>query len=237
VLVVFIFGYKPIGILGGMGPEATSDLYLRLIRSFQEKGAKYDSDFPSIFINSLALPDIVENIKSENDVVTMLIEAVKKLESYGVSFIAISCNSVFSYFEKMQNAVSIPIINIMNETSNEARKKNYKKVGLLGTKLTISQKLFDKSLKKYKIEVINPTPTQQADITKIIMNILSGKKLEEDKINLKSIIKYLQRKGSEAVILGCTELPLILCQKDVDVELFDTTEVIVNAIMKKTIRA
>ncbi|MCH8067529.1 MAG: amino acid racemase [Nanoarchaeota archaeon] len=231
MLVAFI--YKSIGILGGMGPEATSELYMRIVRFLQEKGAKYDADFPPIYVYSLPLPDVVENVESEDVVVSMLVGAVKKLENFGVSFIAIPCNSVFSYFEQMQNAVSVPIINIMDETAKKANEKRYKKVGLLGTKLTIKQKLFEKSLENYNIGVLNPTMMQQEDITKIIMNILSGKKLAEDKSKLKSIIKYLQGEGAEAVILGCTELPLILSQSDADIELLDTIGVIAKSALNR----
>ena len=216
-----------------MGPEATSELYMRIVRFLQEKGAKYDADFPPIYVYSLPLPDVVENVESEDVVVSMLVGAVKKLENFGVSFIAIPCNSVFSYFEQMQNAVSVPIINIMDETAKKANEKRYKKVGLLGTKLTIKQKLFEKSLENYNIGVLNPTMMQQEDITKIIMNILSGKKLAEDKSKLKSIIKYLQGEGAEAVILGCTELPLILSQSDADIELLDTIGVIAKSALNR----
>lgn len=216
-----------------MGPEATSELYMRIVRFLQEKGAKYDADFPLIYVYSLPLPDVVENVESEDVVVSMLVGAVKKLENFGVSFIAIPCNSVFSYFEQMQNAVSVPIINIMDETAKKANEKRYKKVGLLGTKLTIKQKLFEKSLENYNIGVLNPTMMQQEDITKIIMNILSGKKLAEDKSKLKSIIKYLQGEGAEAVILGCTELPLILSQSDADIELLDTIGVIAKSALNR----
>ena len=232
MLIFFTLRYKLIGILGGMGPEATADLYMRIIRILQNKGAKYDADFPPIFIYSLPLPDIVENIKCEKVIVSMLIDGIKKLEKVGASSIAISCNSVFSYFKQIQNAVSIPIINIMEETAREVNKKGFKKVGILGTKLTIKQKLFDNSLKKYNIKVIKPTINQQKIITIIIMNILSGRKLKQDKLALISIIKYLQNKGAEAVILGCTELPLILSQKDVNIKIFDTMAVLATTVIK-----
>ena len=232
MLIVFTAKYKAIGILGGMGPEATADLYMRIIRILQSKGAKYDSDFPQIFIYSLPLPDIVKDIKYERIIVPMLINGIKKLEKAGASFIAIPCNSVFSYFKQMQNAVSIPIINIMEETSKEVNKKGFKKVGVLGTKLTIKQKLFDNSLKDYNVKVIKPTINQQKIITRIIMNILSRRKLKQDKLALISIIKYLQNKGAEAIIIGCTELPLILSQKDVKIKIFDTMAVLATAVIK-----
>ena len=233
MLVVFTPKYKVIGILGGMGPEATAYLYMSIIRILQSKGDKYDSDFPKIIIYSLPLPDIVEKIKSEKFIVSMLIDGVKKLEFVGSSFIAIACNSVFFYIKQMQNAVSIPIINVMEETAKEVSEKDYKKVGLLGTKLTIKQKLFDNALGKYGIKIIYPNEKQQEKITKIIINILSGKKLKSDTLQLNLIIKYLQNKGAESIILGCTELPLILSQENIDIELFNTTKIIAKEVVEK----
>ena len=228
--------YKTIGILGGMGPAATAELYNRIISTFQISfNAKYDSDFPPVIIYSLPLPDIVENVKSEKAIVNMLVEAVKKLENAGASLIAVPCNSVFYYFDQMQSAISIPIINIMNETAREIFTKRYQRVGLLGTRLTIKKKLFDKSLKKYGISIINPTANQQKLLTKIIMNVLSGKELRKDTIQLQSTIRYLQNKGAEAVILGCTELPLIMSKKNTTIELFDTIQVITNAVINRVL--
>ena len=222
--------YKTIGILGGMGPEATSDLYMRIMKFFQSKGGKYDSDFPPIFIYSLPLSDVVEDIKSEKIIISMLMDGVKKLENAGASIICIACNSVFSYIKDIQKSVSIPIINIMEETAKEVNKKQYKRIGLLGTNLTIRQRLFEKALKSYNIKTTIPTRIQRGTITKIIMRILSGKKLKSDKLKLKSIIKSMQNKSAEAIILGCTELPLILSQKDVNAKLIDTTEVITKTV-------
>jgi len=225
---------KTIGILGGMGPEATAELYLRIVRNFQLKGAKYDSDFPEFYINSIPLPDVIENNISESLVKTMLIDGVKKLEYLGSSFIAIPCNSVFTYYKEMHDAVKIPIINIMEETAKEAGKKGYKKVGLLGTKLTTRNKLFEKSLKKYDVLTINPTIKQQDTITKVIVNILKGKKLKNDKKKLLLISNCLKKLGAEAIILGCTELPLITKNNNKNIKFLDTIEIIANAIMKKS---
>lgn len=217
-----------------MGPEATAELYLRIIRYLQRQGAKYDSDFPEIIINSIPLPDVVENTKSNDKIISMLVNGVKNLQNNGAKIIAIPCNSVFSYYNEMKSSVNIPIINIMEDVSKEIKNKCYKKVGILGTKLTIKKKLFDNSLEKFNIKITKPTLKQQEEITKIIMNILSGKKSIEDKLKLKSIIKYLENNGAEAVILGCTELPLLLSQEDADIELFDTIGIIAEATIKKT---
>src|SRR3989339_318028 len=96
--------YRKIGILGGMGPEATADLYLEIIRIFQQElGAKYDDEFPQIFINSLPLPDVVEQNFSEAQVIYLLKEGVKKLEQAGADFIVIACNTVHVFLCQMRS--------------------------------------------------------------------------------------------------------------------------------------
>ena len=144
--------YKTIGILGGMGPEATADLYLHIIQLFQQKyGAIYDSDFPEIIIVNLPIPDVVENANEQNIVKEMLIEGVKKLEKAGADFVAIPCNTVTYYIKEMQSAVSIPIINILQETTNAIIKSGIEKVGLLGTETTIKNRIYDDVLRNFQI--------------------------------------------------------------------------------------
>ena len=87
--------YKKIGILGGMGPEATADLYMKIVKYFQKNyGARYDKDFPEFFINSVPIPDVVESMENEKNVLFMLLSATKLLQKDGCDFIVIACNSV-----------------------------------------------------------------------------------------------------------------------------------------------
>jgi len=194
-----------------MGPEATIDLYSRIIKIWQKNGAKYDSDFPEILILNLPLPDIVENPEN-NKIKQMLLKGVKKLESAGSSFIAIPCNSACFFIQDMRKSVSIPIISIPELVKGE-------KLGLLGTEFTI------KNLYK---NTISPTKKQQKQITKIIMNILSGKKSQQDKKVLTRIIQDLKSKGAKKVILGCTELPLLIKRSDV----IDTIDVLSKEVFR-----
>jgi aspartate racemase len=193
MLVVFI------GILGGMGPEATAELYLRIIRIFQRNGAKYDKDFPEILILNLPLPDVVERPDKDSKIRDILVKSVKKLESNGADFVAIPCNSVSYFISDMRKAVSIPILSIPELVKGV-------NLGVLGTEFTIKKRLYG--------NIINPTKKQQKQITKIVLNILSGKKTKEDKDILINIIEDLKSKGAEKVILGCTELPLIIKRSD-----------------------
>ena len=145
----------------------------------------------------------------------MLKKAIKKLKDAGSDFIVIPCNTAFNYIDI--NDFDIPILSIIDETKKEI--ENYK-IGILATETTIKNKLYNG---------IFSDKSDIKKITKIIMNILSGKKLNSDKEILKSIINKLKQKGAEAIVLGCTDLPLLISQKDVNIKLFDSLEILAKA--------
>jgi aspartate racemase len=124
---------KTIGVLGGMGPEASSNLYGKIIKySQQEYGAVQDFDYPPIIIYSLPLLGFDETgIVDENLVKQQLIAGVKKLESAGSDLIIIGCNTVHFYYEEMQAAVKVPIFNIIEETKKKVLAYSYKKSWLI----------------------------------------------------------------------------------------------------------
>ena len=224
--------YKTIGILGGMGPEATADLYLRIIQLFQQKyGAIYDSDFPEIIIVNLPLPDVVENTGEQSKAREMLIEGLKKLERAGADFVAIPCNTVAYYIKEMQDAVSIPVVNILQETANEVIKANVKKVGLLGTETTIKSNIYANVLKDFQVLILDEI--EQKKTTKIIVNILAGRKTVGDKEKLVEFIRKLKNCGADKIILGCTELPLLIREND---DVFDTLEILAKSIIERAIK-
>ncbi len=226
--------YKTIGILGGMGPEATADLYLAVVRIFQqERGAKYDSDFPPFIICSLPLPDVVEGKGDEKAVVFMLKEGAKRLEAAGADFIAIACNTVHAYLPMIRQAVRIPILSIMEEVACDAAEKGRKILGLLATETTIRWELFDSECAKRGISLLKPDAWQQAILTETIMRVLSGRKETEDSARLLAIAEVMHTQGAEAVILGCTELPLLLKQVASPLPLLDTTEILARAIVRE----
>lgn len=190
-----------------MGPEATAQLYLEIIRILQRKyGARNDADFPEIVILNLPLPDVVEKLQA--GVKEQLIYGIKKLEAAGVSFIVVPCNTVCYFIESLRRAVSIPIISLPEEVAAVVSKLKLKEVGLLGTKMALNTKIFEKAMPKVKY--ILPTKSETKAITKIILEVLGGRITIKSKTEIKRIIQKLKSRGAQAVILGCTELPLLI---------------------------
>lgn len=214
-----------------MGPEATADLYMKIVKIFQnEYGAQFDSDYPQIIINSIPLPDVV-NVEETNEIYPYLENGVKTLENAGVDFIVIPCNTVQFLLEKLRKVSKVPIIGIPEEMVKVTKSFGLKRVGLLSTRNTIKLGVFD-AIEKTGTVVIKPDIDQQNQITNIIMEIMKGNKLERGRLVLERIISDFVSKGADGIILGCTELPLIINNND-KVLLLDTTEILAQASVRK----
>ncbi len=222
---------KKIGILGGMGPESTALFYQEIIRECQKQyGAKYDSDYPEIIIVSLPIPDIVESVNQREKIVEMLEYGIRKLENAGADFITVPCNTAtVLFFNEMQAASNLKMLNIIEETVKKAAEK-YSKVGLLATSATLESEAYEKEGKKSGIEII--LPEEQDEIDRIIMNILSGNLLKQDKEKIISLIIEMKAKGAQAIILGCTDIPVLIKRGDVEMPLLDTVQILAEATVK-----
>jgi aspartate racemase len=221
---------KTIGVLGGMGPEASSNLYSKIIKYAQQKyGAVQDFDYPPIIIYSLPLFGFDETgIVDEKIVKKQLIDGVKKLELAGCDLVIIGCNTVHTYFTEMQSEIKIPIFNIIDETRKRVIDFGYKKIGLFASESTNKLRLYQSMLAVSGIEVISPNNEQQKILNKVIEHVMGGNQKIEDIIVLKDIARDYIKQGAEAIVMGCTEIPLAINQSHTDIKLFDTIEIIVQ---------
>ncbi|MFH0713961.1 MAG: amino acid racemase [Candidatus Micrarchaeota archaeon] len=226
---------KIIGVLGGMGPESTANFYHELIIQCQKQyGAKYDEDYPEIFLYNLPIPDVVEGLETPEKTLNILVKGAKKLEAIGVDFIVMPCNTAHFFYEDIKKEISIPFLSITEETAKKVKLRNFNKVGLLATGTTVRHNIYNKDFDKERIELI--VPEKQEKVTKVIMNILAGKKLEKDKDELKQIIQNLKDKGAQAIVIGCTDIPILLKPEDINIETFDTVEVLAESTIKFAVK-
>lgn len=224
--------YRKIGILGGMGPEATEELYSRITCIFQEEyGAVYDADFPEMIIINLPIPDVVEDTNNEAVIKEMMIDRIKKLQSCGADFVVVPCNAVTYYLPPIKESSPVPILNPPEETAKVVKKMGIDKVGLLGTEMTIRRNIYKDFIED--VEIITPDKNERERITEIIMNILAGTKEKKDKNSLSRIIQNLRSRGAEKVILGCTDLPLLLETKE---STLDTLQILAEATVRESIK-
>jgi len=220
---------KKIGILGGMGPEALSDMYLAICKYYQVNfGAKYDKDFPSMIMYSVPIPDVVESIENEKQILEELVDASKTLQEDSCDFIVIACNSVQFLLEDIRNRLAIPVIGIAETVAKTLAEKQYKKVGILATQTTVNKNIYGTELSKIGIQQVAPDTENQGIVTEVIMTQLAGKASNNETEQLKKVIQTLKEKGAEAILVACTDLPLVIKQEDTDLPLVNCTEIYAN---------
>jgi len=224
---------KTVGIIGGMGPESTAEFYVEVIKECQiQQNAKNDEDYPEIFIYNLPIPQIVDDVKDYEKTINMLIKATNKFELLNVDFMVMPCNTIHYFYDDLISKVKSPFLSLIESSVNKVKELKMKKVGLLATPTTIKQKIYKKVFDNDNLELIEPDEEEINILVEVIDNILAGKKLEEDKNKLLKIINKMVSQGAEAIILGCTDLPLLLTQQDTDIKLIDTIKVLAEATVQ-----
>lgn len=225
---------KTIGILGGMGPDASAYFYKRLIDFAQQRyHAVQDTDFPPMMLFSLPLEGFDETgIADRAAVRDQLIAGVQTLERAGSDFIVIACNTVHALYDEMQSAIQIPILNMIDVVSEAVHTRQFKKVGLLSSETTARLGLYQKKLQTLSIEVLRTTDEEQRVVNQGVLQVMAGKHTVEDTRSLTAIIDRFRSLGAEACILGCTEIPLLVRQKDSPLPLFDAVDILANAALQ-----
>jgi len=225
---------KIIGILGGMGPEATIDLFYKIIKFTP---AEKDQDHLRIIIdNNPKIPDRTAAILGKGeDPLPALQETAQNLEKAGADYIIIPCNTAHYFLSSIQESVNIPVLNMIEETAKETKKRipQIKKVGLLASIGVYKSEIYHQRFKKFNIEVISPQEKDKEEIMKVIYTIKAGDLSKGVKKNILKIAQKLIDKGAEAIIAGCTEIPLILKEGDVSVPLIDPTQILARIAVQK----
>jgi len=225
---------KIIGILGGMGPEATIDLFYKIIKS--TPAGKDQEHLRIIIDNNPKIPDRTAAILGKGeDPLPALQEAARNLEKAGADFIIIPCNTAHYFLPLIQESVKIPILNMIEETAKETQKRisQIQKVGLLASIGIYETEIYHRQFKKFNIEIISPEEKNKEEVMKIIYIVKTGNSSEEIKKNILKIAQKLIDKGAEAIIAGCTEIPLILKEGDVSVPIIDSTQVLAKVAVQK----
>lgn len=213
--------FKTIGIIGGMGPEATADIYLKIVRYFQTKyGARNDNDYPKIIIYSLPIPDIVKSSKNDQEILKLMIESAKSLKKSGCDFVIIACNSVQYLVDQIQERADIKVINIAETVKNYLPKNKTGRIGILATRTTIIKDVYSRY---FTNNLMIPCKQTQKQITSAILDQMAGKK--PDTRLLSSILKYFKNLGVESLLLACTELPLSYKNMASSIKLIDCTQI------------
>ncbi len=216
---------KTIGLLGGMTSESSAEYYKLINQLTREKlGGNHSAKSVMVSVDFAEVEPMMESGKW-NEVLDLIGNAASDIENGGADFLVICTNTIHKLADEISERISIPILNIIDVTADEIKRMGFEKVGLLGTRFTMEQDFYKMRLKeKHGIESVIPDKSDRDIIHSVIMNELSvGVFTPESKRKYLEIITKLSKRGAEGVILGCTEIPLLVTENDTDIPLFDTT--------------
>lgn len=217
---------KTIGLIGGTGWISTAEYY-KLIN--EKINARLGGlNFARCILYSLDYGEIDSLNKSDNmnGVFKLVLDAAGRIITAGSDCILICTNTLHMYADELQKEITVPLIHIAEATASEIRKSKMSKVGLLGTKYTMEMNFYKDKLAASGIETIVPSDTEREYVHHCIFNELLKSVFKEDsKKKFLEIINNLKLEEAEGIILGCTEIPLIIKQADIDIPLFNTTDI------------
>ena len=217
---------KKIGLIGGMSYESTMTYYSEINRKINEKLGGLNS--AEILLSSVNFEEI-EMCQSEgrwDEAGRILASHAEILQGGGADFILICTNTMHKVYGAVAGSVKIPVLHIADATLKALRREEIKRVGLLGTRYTMQEKFYKDVLERGGVEVVLPSIDEMKFVNDVIFNELCfGKILPASRDKFLQIISNLAAKGAQSVILGCTEIGLLVSQTDTDISLFDTTAI------------
>jgi aspartate racemase len=217
---------KTIGLIGGMSWESTTTYYKIINRVIKEKLGGFHSAKCILYSVDFHQIEAYQTAGGWSSCGRILADAASSLEKAGADFIVICTNTMHKVVDTIKSKISIPILHIADMTAHELTAQGIRKVALLGTKYTMEQDFYKDRLKANGIEVLIPTGTQRDFINDTIYHELClGMISATSKATFVSIINSMSELGAQGVILGCTEIGLLVSQTDTDVKLFDTAAI------------
>jgi len=223
---------KRIGILGGTSPESTVSYYTRITREYTRRFENYA--YPEILIYSVSFQEFVDWQKAGDwgAMATKMKDGFQRLAAAGAQIGLIAANTLHRVFDKVAAESPMPLVHIVDATALAIREKGISRVGLLGTRYTMQGEFYVERLAKHGITTLLPTLEEQGEIHRVIYEELTrGIVRPDSKAYYLAVIDGLAQQGAEGVILGCTEIPLLVQAKDTFLPTFDTAILHADAIL------
>ncbi len=221
------------GMIGGIGPASTADYYKGIIDLCIHSGCSY----PELVIDSIDMNRMCGYFEegNESDAVSMLVSSIYNVKAAGAQAVAIASNTPHILYEEIARHSPLPILSIVDETCAYISEKTYKRVLFLGTGFTMKSGLYTKPLAQFGVKVLTPCPDDALILHKIIYpNLENGIVIAADKTKMIDISeRYIRDFHLDAVILGCTEIPLMIQEGDLSVPVINTMQIHIASIAKK----
>lgn len=218
---------KTIGMIGGMSWESSIEYYRIVNQTVREKLGGLHSAKSIMVSVEFAEIEALQHQNRWDELASIMIEAAKSLERGGADFVIICTNTMHKLYDEVQNKIKIPMLNIADATAEKIKADGIDKIALLGTRFTMAEDFYKGRLvDKYGLDVIIPSSEQMEIVHRVIYDELCAGIIKPDsRQKYADIIRILVAQGAGGVILGCTEIGLLVKQEDSPVPLFDTTEI------------
>ncbi len=227
------------GMIGGMSWESTLEYYRIVNETTKKRLGGFHSARCILYSVDFEEVEKLQHLGDWEELTVLMIDAAKRLEGAGTDFVIICTNTMHKMAEEVEGAIGIPILHIVDVTAEAIRANGETRVGLLGTKFTMEQDFYKGRLRdKHGLEVLIPGEKERQIVHDILYGELClGAIKEQSKDKFKSIIQNLVDRGAQSVILGCTEIPLIVSQDDYAIPVYDTTRLHAQAAVDFALRA
>lgn len=222
---------KTIGIIGGMGPLATVDLYRKIV--LHTKAANDREHIHVIIDSNTAVPDRTTGILGTGESpVPELVRSAKLLEAAGADFLIMPCNTAHYFYEDIIRQTKLPLLHMLRLTADEIRRQKHGRVALLATDGTVKTGIYARLFEEHGIPYLLPDADEQRAVMDAIYNGVKAGRVDYDTANLRAALDALMRRGGEAFVLGCTELPVAFEDYRLGYPAVDPTLVLALAAIK-----
>jgi aspartate racemase len=216
---------KTIGLVGGMSWESTLEYYRVINQYTKERLGGFHSGKIVLYSVDFAEVEAQQHEGRWDDLTRLMTDAAQRVERAGAELLVICTNTMHKMADEVQRTIRIPILHIVDVTAEAIKASAISRVGLLGTRFTMEQDFYkERLIRNHGLEVLIPEEKERGDIHRVLYDELClGEIKERSKETFRSIIAGLEARGAQGIILGCTEIPLLVSQEDYRIPLFDTT--------------
>jgi aspartate racemase len=223
---------KTIGILGGMSPESTVEYYQRMIHEYTRRYG--DHGYPPIITYSVSFQRYIDWLGAGrwDRIAAGLIDAGERLADAGADVLVIATNTMHKVATEVDKGTRLPLLSLLDVVAAAITDRGMAKVGLLGTRFTMEEDFYPVALGAHGISVVTPAPADRALVDGVVWDeLVEGVIRDESRAEYVRIIGEMVEAGAEGVILGCTEIPLLVGEDDAGIPLFDTTQLHADAAL------
>jgi aspartate racemase len=228
---------KVIGLIGGMSWESSAEYYRIINQRVRDRLGGLHSAQVLMWSFDFAQVEALQHAGRWDDATVLMIDAARRLERGGADFVLICTNTMHRMAAEVQAAIDIPLLHIADPTAERIQAAGLSRIGLLGTAFTMEQAFYKGRLTdRFGLDVLTPDAAERAEVHRVIYDeLVQGRIVPESRQAYRDIIAGLVARGAQAIILGCTEIMLLVSPEDSPVPLFDTTTIHAEAAVEITI--